>query len=327
MSTQEMTLQKENESSFEATKQTAVLAGYIFIVGLSRSGTTLMRNILNQSDWIAISRENHFLGHLIGAEGMRQKFRKFGDLSDDENVHKLVDHLYSGGSERSSWFRRASSHWRWITRRIDRQEFTQKLLETDRSERAFFILLMQLFADKKRKPIMGEKTPAHFRYVETLLNWFPEAKIIHMMRDPRGIFVSEWRRRQSEAQSFPYQQLKRLPNLMKLIILLQTTITWREGARSCRENQRKYPLNYYTQRFEDLVSSPEMQVKELCAFIGVPFQPAMLEQTVVSMGFQEKQTGFDSGAANRWKKHITPWIDAWFRFWLREDMEHIGYSK
>jgi hypothetical protein len=327
MTTQEMILQKESDASFEAAKRTDAPSGYIFIVGLSRSGTTLMRNVLNQSDLIAISRENHFLGHLIGAEGMRQKFHKFGDLSIDENVHKLVDYLYSGGSERSSWFRRASSHWRWITRRVDRQEFTQKLLETDRSERAFFIILMQLFAEKKGKPIMGEKTPAHFRYVETLLNWFPEAKIIHMMRDPRGIFISEWRRRQKEAQSFPYRQLKRLPILMKLVILLQTTITWREGARRCLENQNKYPLNYYTQRFEDLVSNPEIHVKELCAFIGVPFQPIMLEQTVVSMGFQEKQTGFDSGAANRWKKHITPGIDAWFRFWLRGDMEKVGYGK
>ena len=327
MTTQEIIFQNEDDASITAIEQPAASAGYIFIVGLSRSGTTLMRNILNQSDWIAISRENHFLGHLVGAEGMRQKFRKFGDLSNDQNVHKLVDHLYSGGSERSSWFRRASSHWRWITRRVDRNEFAQKLLETDRSERAFFILLMQLFADKKGKPIMGEKTPAHFRYVETLLNWFPEAKIIHMMRDPRGIFISEWRRRQTEAQSFPYQQLKRLPFLMKLVILLQTTITWREGARRCRENQQKYPNNYYTQSFENLVSNPEMQIKELCAYIGVPFQPAMLEQTVVSMGFQEKQTGFDSGAANRWKKHMTPWIDAWFRLWLRKDMEIFGYSK
>jgi hypothetical protein len=326
MTTQEMILPKENDAAFEASKRTDVSSGYIFIVGLSRSGTTLMRNILNQSDWIAISRENHFLGHLVGAEGMRQKFRKFGDLSNDENVHKLVDHLYSGGSERSSWFRRASSHWRWITRRVDRQDFTQKLLETDRSERAFFILLMQLFADKKGKPIMGEKTPAHFRYVETLLNWFPEGKIIHMMRDPRGIFVSEWRRRQKEAQSFPYQQLKRLPFLMKLVILLQTTITWREGARRCLENQKRYPLNYYTQRFEDLVSDPARQVQEMCAFIGVPFQPSMLEQTVVSLGFQEKQTGFDAGAANRWKKHITPGVDAWFRFWLGDDMNKFGYA-
>ena len=327
MTTQEMILQKENDASFEATKRMDAPSGFIFIVGLSRSGTTLMRNILNQSDWIAISRENHFLGHLVGAEGMRQKFRKFGDLSVDENVHKLVDHLYSGGSERSSWFRKASSHWRWITRRVDRQEFTQKLLETDRSERAFFILLMQLFADRKGKPIMGEKTPAHFRYVETLLNWFPEAKIIHMMRDPRGIFVSEWRRRQKEAQSFPYQQLKSLPFLMKLVILLQTTMTWREGARRGRENQNKYPRNYYVQRFEDLVSDPESQVKELCSFLGVPFQTAMLEQTVVSMGFQEKQTGFDSGAADRWKKYITPGIDAWFRFWLRDGMETNEYAK
>lgn len=327
MTAQEMIFRERREASVKTTKRTAPQAGHIFIVGLSRSGTTLMRNILNESDWIAISRENHFLGHLIGAEGMRQKFHKFGDLSYDDNVHRLVDHLYSGGSERSSWFRRASSHWRWITRRVDRQEFTQKFLATDRSERALFVLLMQLFAEKKGKPIMGEKTPAHFRYAETLLSWFPDAKIIHMMRDPRGIFISEWRRRQKEAQSFPYRQLKRLPGLMKLLILLQTTITWREGARRGRENQRKYPNNYYTQRFEELVIDPETQVKRLCAFIGVPFQPIMLEQTVVSNGFQEKQTGFDAGAADRWKRNITPGVDAWFRFWLQTDMDEAGYGK
>ena len=173
---------------------------------------------------------------------------------------------------------------------------------------------------------MGEKTPAHFRYVPTLLTWFPQARIIHMLRDPRGIFVSEWRRRQREAQSFPYKQLKHVPALMKLIILLQTTYTWRESARNSREYLQLYPQNYYPLRFEDLVRDPENQVKALCRFIGVEFQPEMLDQTVVSMGFQEKQTGFDAGAASRWKKQIQPWADAWLRFWLGQDMKRLGYE-
>jgi len=172
------------------------LRGYIFIVGVSRSGTTLMKNILNQSDWIAIARENHFMGHLIGSEGMRQRFRKIGDLRSDQNVTRLVEYIYSKDFNRGSIFRKASSHWRWIIRRVEPQILTEKILASDRSDRALFSIIMQLFADRKGKPIMGEKTPAHYRYVSTLISWFPNARIIHMMRDPRGIYISEVHRRQ-----------------------------------------------------------------------------------------------------------------------------------
>lgn len=299
---------------------------YIFIVGVSRSGTTLMRNILNQSDQIAISRENHFLGHLLGSEGMRHKFRKFGDLHEDENVRRLVNFLYSGGSEKSSWLRRSSAHWRWITRRIDKEVFLQKILESDRSERAMFAAMMDLFAERKGKAIKGEKTPAHFQYAETLLDWFPKAKIIHMMRDPRGIFISELRRRQKEAQSFPYRQLKHVPSLMKIYILLQTTLTWAASASSASANAAKYPGRYTVQRFEDLVRKPEMQVRALCSYLGVPFQKQMLEQEVVSKGFQEKQSGFDSGAADRWTKFIDPSAKRWFNFWFRRQLRSYRYD-
>lgn len=299
---------------------------YIFIVGMSRSGTTLMRNILNQSDLIAISRENHFLGHLMGSEGMRQKFRKFGDLKEDANVHRLVDFLYSGGSEKSSWLRRSSAQWRWITRRIDRDVFLARILATDRSERALFTIMMDLFAERKGKPIKGEKTPAHFRYADILLEWFPQARIIHMMRDPRGVYISELRRRGKEAQSFPYRQLKALPFLLKIYILLQTTLTWPESARKAGELSRKYPGQYRVQSFEDLVRNPAEQVRELCTFLDVPFQTSMLEQEVVSQGFQEKHSGFDAGAAERWRKHIGSLADRWFRFWFHLEMGKFGYA-
>ena len=125
---------------------------------------------------------------MIGSEGTRQKFRQFGDLSDDGNVRRLVDFIYSGGMDRLSRFRGMSSHWRWVIRRVKQEDFLQAVLSSDRSERGLFTVLMKLFADRKGKPIMGEKTPSHIRYVPTLLEWFPQAKIIHMISRPaRGI--------------------------------------------------------------------------------------------------------------------------------------------
>jgi hypothetical protein len=298
---------------------------FVSIVGVSRSGTSLMRKVLNRSDQIAIANENHFLGHMIDSEGARYKFRRFGDLSDDNNVHKLVDYIYSGEFRESSKHRDISTQWRWIVKKVDREEFLQRILESDRSERALFTIMMKVYADRRGKPIMGEKTPIHIRYVPMLLEWFPKGRIIHMLRDPRGIFVSELRRRRDQALTTPYKQLQRFGFLFKLFILLQTTIAWRESVRRYSKYKKLYPDKYYLLRFEDLVKDPENHIRQVCDFLGVDFQDEMLKQMVVSRGFQVGQAGFDARAADRWRAHIDPWINAWFLFWFRKYLKAFGY--
>jgi len=299
---------------------------FIFIVGVSRSGTTLMRRILNSSDQIAITDKNHFLGHVIPSEGARYKFRKFGDLSDDDNVRKLVDYIYLGGLEKDfKKFRYWSFHWQWIIKWIDREDFLRKVLDSDRSERALFTVMMQVYADHRGKPIMGEKTPIHFRYVPTLMEWFPDGKVIHMLRDPRAVFASELRTRQQEAVTTPFKQLKRVDLLFKLYIVLQTTVTWFENIIRCSGYKKRYRDNYYLLRFEDLVNDPEKHIRKLCDSLGVDFQDKMLEQAVVSKGFKLGQAGFDTEAATRWKKMIDPWINSWFSFWFGKYLKEFGY--
>lgn len=300
-------------------------APFIFIVGVSRSGTSLMRVTLNASDQIAICRETHFLGHLISSEGARYKFRKFGDLSDDANVRSLVTYIYSPEFARSSMYRGVSSQWRWIIKRVEPAELFARILETDRSERALFSVMLQLYAERKGKQIAGEKTPAHIRYVPTLMDWFPEGRIIHMLRDPRAIFISELRRRTKEAVTAPYKQLKRFRALFQLFILLETTWAWFESVQRYRRYQSRYPAKYFLLKFEDLVRDPECQIKQVCEFLGVDFQSAMLEQVVVSQGFGLGQAGFDARAADRWRDYISPWINAWFRFWFRGPLKQFGY--
>jgi len=298
---------------------------FVFIVGVSRSGTTLIRRVLNRSDQIAIANENHFLGHLIRIEGARYKFRKTGDLSEDDNVRRLVDCIYSGEFEKSSKHRRISYHWRWIIKKVDREDFLQRILDSDRSDRALFTVMMQVFADHRGKLIMGEKTPAHLRYVPTLMEWFPDGKVIHMLRDPRAVFISELRRRKEIPITPPFKQLKQFDFPFKLYIVLQTTAVWFESILRYSKYKRIYPNNYYLLKFEDLVSDPEKHIRQVCDFLGVGFQDKMLKQKVVSRGFQLGQPGFDTQAAIRWKKHIDPWINVWFSFWLGKYLKEFGY--
>ncbi len=303
-----------------------VREGYVFIVGVSRSGTTLLRKTLNQSDWIAISNENHFLGHLLPREGVRWKFRRFGDLGREDNVRRLVDYVYGGGLKASSRLRGMSKAWHWIIKNVDRNDFLRQVLESDRSEAALFTVMMRVYADRKGKPIVGEKTPAHVRYVPTILQWYPEGKVIHMLRDPRAIYVSELRRRRKEADTFPYKQLKWAGPLFGLYILLQTTFAWYESVSRCARYRKQYPKNYYPLKFEDLVRDPRNRLERVCEFLGVEFQDKMLDQVVVSKGFAAGQQGFDADAADRWRAQIHPWALSWFTFLFRKQLGELGFT-
>jgi hypothetical protein len=276
----------------------------VFIVGISRSGTTLTRRILDRHPLIAIATENHYLGHLLPWEGARHYFRRVGDLRDDAAIERLVDLIYSGELQRRSRLRELSPYWRWLTDRVPRADVEARLLASDRTERGVFEAFLRLYADRRGKAIMGEKTPAHLAYVDTLLAWFPGARVVHSVRDPRAIHVSELRRRTEHAVGIPYRQLVRVPVLLEAFVLLQVAWAWGRAVNQHRRYARRYPDRYRLLRFEDLVARPEPTLADLCAFLGVQLEPRMLEQRVTSKGARVGETGFDAGAADRWRSRI-----------------------
>lgn len=293
-------------------------SGYIFIVGSGRSGTTLLVNILNKHKEICISNQMHFMGHLA-RPGVRQKMKDF-DLSDDDNVRGLVEFMYTkpfaGGS-----------YWRWLHNNVEPEALLQQILNTDRSQRAIFSLLMRLRA--KGETILGEKTPDHIHYVPTLLEWFPKARIIHTFRDPRAVFVSEFQYRwnQPGLKRFPYKQLRPIKPLYSLFILFHMSLEWFLAANYHSKYKERYPDNYYLLKFEDLIRDPENQLRQLCNFLGVEFQKEMLEQKVINTGFTSRRgkAGFDKQAVDRWKDHIGPLSRTWFLLWGKKHLKEFGY--
>jgi hypothetical protein len=296
---------------------------YVFVVGSGRSGTTLLVRCLNRSNDIHILDETHFLGHL-SRSGLRQDVARFGSLSDDRTVSTVVDYLYSGPY-------RGGAYWRWLLKNVDKEQFSQKLLDSDRSDRTLFVILMEL--QSKGESILGEKTPGHLYHVPTLLEWFPNAAIIHILRDPRAVYVSETRYRINQTGSaiFPFKQIEKLRlkrPLIPLYTIFYTTIVWSKVIELHRRYKESYPDNYYWLRFEDLVSGPENHLRSLCRFLGVRFQPDMLDQDVINSGFksEEGKAGFDKRAADRWKEHINPIANAWLSLLLKRHLRELGYS-
>jgi len=276
----------------------------IFVVGVSRSGTTLMRRVLGAHSRIAIATENHYLGHLLPWEGARTYFRRLGDPRDDETMRRIARFVYSDEFQRQSRLRELSPYWRWLTRAVPQEDFERRLLESDRTERGVFTVLMRTFADRKRRPIMGEKTPAHLAWADTLVEWYPGCRIVHMFRDPRAVYVSEVRRRLERPATVPYRWLVRFPSLLRAFVLLEVAWAWAIAADRHRRLADRYPGRYLGVRFEDLVGDPTAILDRLCAFLGLEPEPAMLHRTVTSKGAMQGMAGFDAGAAERWRRSI-----------------------
>lgn len=295
---------------------------HIFIVGLARTGTTLTRTILDCSDQVGLGGEAMFFGDrrclgLMTREGYRHKFARVGDLKTDDGVKSIVDYIYGI---------RKDNFWSKIARQVDRNEFSHALFATDRSERALLDLAMCYYAGSK--PIRGEKTPANLYSVNQLLEWFPNARIIHAFRDPRAVYISN--KRKYEKKELPRFSVlaRRTKLLFEYYASLDVALAWRQAIRLHKEYQQKYPGQYLLSRFEDLVTNPEETLRKLCCFIDIPFQQRMLDQLVLNSSFLPKrqQLGFDKAAVDRWRQYLHPSINRWFVFLCKRQLVDFGYA-
>lgn len=298
----------------------------IFIVGVSRSGTTLMRQVLRAHSRIAIADENHYLGHLLPGYGGRDYLRRAGDLTDDAAVHRLVELVYGASFQGGDRLRPASTFWKWLAKNVPAADLEARILAGERSERGVFTAFLRAYADKQGKDIFGEKTPAHIKFAELLIEWYPGARIIHMIRDPRGVYVSELRRRIGKPVAVPYRWLVHVPILMRLFVLHEVTWAWAVAVSRHRELSRRIPASYRMVRFEDLVRDPETTVAGVCAFLGVAMEPKMLQQKMVSNKERAGEPGIDPGTADQWQSRIGRGTERWMRFLLGGRLRELGFE-
>jgi hypothetical protein len=297
------------------------LVSHVFIVGLPRTGTTLVRNILNRSPDAGLGGESHFftvprrLG-LMSHPGIADQLAGVGDLSTDEGVERVVAWIVS---------RTGVNFWGKLAERADRAAFERQLLASDRTPRAVLDLCLAVYAGDRR--IRGDKTPAHIHVVPTLLEWFPDARIIHTVRDPRAVFVSNLRKYADRDVSRTSRLFRRLRLPFELYSALDVALEWRRIVRLHRGYVRRYPDRYAVVRFEDLLADPRREVERLCRFVGIGFHESLLDQSVANSSFaaSEVRHGFDTAATDRWRAHLDPLTDRWFRFWCGDQMRQFGY--
>lgn len=214
-----------------------------FIIGAPRSGTTLLQTILSSHSRIFIPPETEF-------------FMRFAPQLDAAAASG--DNLKWQKALRN-WFRSV----RWIDQQIDSEQFLQHLAHRKKSAREAFRTLIELHAVHANVSRIGEKSPHHCRHVQTIRKMFPQAKFIHLYRDPRDVVASRL--------TMPWSDGSHLAIARE----------WDRIAQQHFRDTRGLPPSTYTSvRFETLVteSQTEIEVRRLCKFLGESFEHRMLNR-------------------------------------------------
>lgn len=212
-----------------------------FVVGVDRSGTTLLRVMLDRHPDLAIPPESHFIPR------MWARRRRYGRRGRIDDLERFLDDLAM-----DSYFR----DWGLSVDAV-RQELGHA------TRPAFAVALdatFRAYARKCGKPRWGDKTPDYIKHLPLLGQLFPSAGFIHMVRDGRDVALS-------------MLDLRRLHRHTATV-----GFVWARRVRRGRIEGKRLGSNSYIEiRYEDLVRDPEAELTRICAFLGSPFRPAMLE--------------------------------------------------
>jgi Sulfotransferase family len=140
-----------------------------FVCGVTRSGTTLVRLMLDAHPQLAIPGETHWVPKLIkAAERGKQSHEDYGDL--------IIDHK------------------RWGDFHLDADELRERIRQVDPPNaadviRAFYLL----YAEREGKRRYGDKTPGYVQEMPRIQRVLPEARFVHIIRDGRDVALSHLR--------------------------------------------------------------------------------------------------------------------------------------
>jgi len=208
----------------------------IFIGGIERSGTSLLYALLASHPNIAMTRRTNLWAYF---------YNRYGDLHNPHNFERCIEAMMK--------FRRL-----WILKpdyAALRREFWQGKPDYIR----LFSLLWEQIAARQQKPRWGDKSLNTEKYADIIFEAYPEAKILHILRDPRDRYASalkRWKKIRGGVGS--------------------GTAMWLASVRLAERNIEKYPNRYKIVRYESLATNPEETTREVCDFLGEVFYPEML---------------------------------------------------
>jgi len=270
-----------------------------FIVGSSRSGSTLLRLMLASHSRIAIPSETWFLSALL------EEFPCDRLLRNDE-ISRAVTVM--------------TSHYRWPDMGLDAAEMRRRAAKLSAVRlRDLVEIVYRWHMEVEGKSRWGDKTPAYIEIVPSLAALFGNARFIHLIRDGRDVAKSFQRQRWHGPWMHGYT--REWSRAVELDLQLSKSVL----------NERILRVFY-----EDLVLHPEPTLRGICAFIEERFEDQMLFwQAKVDSAVPLREKRFHSSLGkelnpsdvSRWKRDMTSREIFVAEALIGAQLSHLGYER
>jgi hypothetical protein len=267
----------------------------ILIAGADRSGTSLMFALLASHPNISMVRRTNMWRWFYG---------RYGDLGDPRNLDRCLDDLLR------------------YPRNQPLAPDVVRIREEFRAGEPTYGRLFSLFhehaAQRGGKRRWGDKSLHTEHHVDKILGELPGARVIQMVRDPRDRYASVARRYEDTTRG--------LGSVMG---------RWLSSSAAIARNQRRYPENVMTIRYETLARAPEATLRGVCAFVGEPYADAMLRMEGApdhaGAGGNSSFTRFEPGTIStksigRFREVLTPREIAFIQAVAAGRMRSFGYE-
>ena len=285
------------------------MSDHVFVVGVPRSGTTLLQEILSTKANIALCPETHFFSTLIH-KGVKKHIKHLVPADTDDKLRQLSKILKSGKIFGMLWI-----NW---AEQIDLDKVMENFAKTDRALRDLFDQIIKEYARGKGASRGGEKTPSHLFHVGTLVDWFPECRVIHILRDPRALLLSEMNK-----DIKPDYFFTKSNPMYNVGLFFWVAVGWWLAIHLHERYEKKYPENYMMLKNESLVLNPEAKVKAICDFIGIDWKEDMAElPPMVNTSFQGDTS---HNPMERWKTLLPKKYVFLLNLTLRRHLKKHGY--
>ena len=284
---------------------------YIFIVGSSRSGTTMMSRILAKHESVYTFNELHFFSQIY----TKYKKNKIDRLSAQSVLLELFKRQYYG-----LFAKKDTSEFKDLSNKI-LVEKTYNIIDV-------FKIFIEFELNNKKKTIACFHTPNNLYYVEQISKTFSNAKFVNMVRDNRDVLLSQknkWKRKFLGSRKIPFfESLRSYMNYHPIT----TSIVWNSSLDitiGCKDR-----ADFFILKFEEFLVSPDKECKELCDFLGLNYQAEMLE--VANIGSSNisdsKEKRIDSTKINKWQEGGLSSAEIYLaQFFSQSIMKEFNYSQ
>jgi Sulfotransferase family len=267
------------------------MTGPVYVGGAARSGKTLLRWLLSSHSRLAVSRR---------AEMWPRFYARYGNLAQSGNLERCLQAMLARPQVRAL-----------IT---DPERARSDFLRGSPTYGRLFAIVQEQYAARCGKPRWGDQSALIERFAGPVLAAYADARILHLVRDPRD---------RHEAAAARDGALR--PGAAG-----QSTASWLGSVRLARHNAARWPDNYRVVRYETLVSRPEETMREVCAFLAEDYEPAMLELEAARRYDPERarKSGSPISAAyiGRHRGRVSPADLAFIQSVAGRPMDDFGYA-